>query len=186
VATYGRIVAVAGISASGVLQYGEVYVLTTAGRVMTWLTEGRFLPPGGLVGYSSVSISDAGDIFAGGFVQTALVSGPDFFCGYYEPFGGTHLLTRTGDTDGWDLCNTVLVAPDGTAYAAGSIANATTGQDVFLQACDPGWHSRFQTTYSPTGQPASNDQATGLALRGGYLYVAGVSAGRLLLLKYVR
>ena len=184
VATNGAAVAVAGTSTHGQLSYGEVYVTDTRGRVLTWYSDGQGGPPDSLYWFGSVGMDEAGDILAGGYAQTALATGPDFYCRYFEPYGNNDHYTGTGSTAGVDLCNGVLMLPDGACYATGMIHNGPYGQDVRTLGWNFTWTERFTTDYNQSG--GTNDQGTSLAVRGGYLYVAGTSGKDLLLLKYVR
>ena len=184
VATNGAAVAVAGVSTYGVLSYAQVYVTDTRGRVLAWYNDGQGAPSGSLFWFGSVGMDDVGDILAGGYAQTNIAAGPDFFCLYVKAYDDTNIYSATGSTDGLDMCNSVLMLPDGTCYATGTVRNGQFGQDVHTWGCDFGWNERFATDYNQSG--GTNDQGASLAVRGGYLYVAGTSGKDLLLLKYVR
>ena len=124
----------------------------------------------------------------------AAATASDSFVSVYDSEGQSLWSQRTGATGANDQVNAVAFGPDGTVYVAGQTDAALPGAggsqggtDAFVQS----FHAKAVPLYDGSGGQAwvatpayvsqygtsGQDKATGIAVSGGQVYVAGVENG---------
>jgi len=174
-----------GVSAAGVCVTGQLYDDASGnsyGYALKLGLDGRVRWQRSIAGgcYKACGIDGEGRVTVAGY------NGHDFslrrFSAAGRPAGSAawHGSNVSGSSGG----EAIAVASGGSVFATGYIINNDTGSEVWTAGMSANWGPLFTVSYgSPTWQ---NDFGHDIALVGDSFYVAGVSDGYLLLVKYDR
>ena len=174
-----------GVSAGGVCVTGQLYDDDSGdlyGYALKLGLDGRVRWQRSIAGgcYKACGIDRGGRVTVAGY------NGRDFslrrFSATGRPAGSA--AWHGSDVYGTSGGEAIAVAAGGSVFATGYIINNDTGYEVWTAGMSATWQPLFTVSHgSPTWQ---NDYGHDIALVNDSFYVAGVSDGRLLLVKYDR